>query len=102
MAGYERKRKRRADAITVYRGDDDDDDELPMNRDLTFSRPHGRLAQSSSAIPAENSTPPQSTEMPGFFDWFDEHEDIPNPEDVPATGSKEKTKEKAKEDMVCR
>jgi hypothetical protein len=106
MADSLRKRKRSTAAITIYRGDEDDEDEdedeAPLNRDLTFSRHHGRLAQSSSGMSGHDPKPSDDvqTESPSGSQWFYDgnDEEFPNPEPASATASKAP----AKDDIVSR
>jgi hypothetical protein len=85
MAEPGHKRKRASAPITIYQGDEDDededDDEAVMNRDLTFTRRHGHLEQSTSAIPAENPVLQQKSHPPDSFSWY--HDDANM--DVPTT-----------------
>jgi hypothetical protein len=103
MAEPARKRKRPSAPITIYRGDEDDDDEdedeAGGNRDLTFTRRHGHLGQSTSAIPAENPVHQQES-YPDSFSWFydDANLDIPVSDDVPTTTQAEDNSEQ----KVCR
>jgi hypothetical protein len=78
-----RKRKRTAAAIEVYHGEEDDDDSNhpTQNRNITFSRLHGRLAQSSGDIPANEPT--SSVNPEPDFEWYNEDNapEDPDPND---------------------
>lgn len=104
MADSKRKRKRPSAAISIYRGDEDDkdgDEDATMNRDMTFSRRHGRLGQSSGAIPADNPIPAQEPPAADTLEWFyDDNMDNPSV-DTPTTTGTSKTKT-TDEQKVCR
>jgi hypothetical protein len=91
-----RKRKRPAVAIEIYRGEEDDDDEEgPTNRNLTFSRLNGRLAQTSGDVPANDPAHTSNVEPDSSFHWFYDEDNtnggLPDAEDLSSQGAIEKS-----------